>query len=193
VVCFKTQSSIPLKRIPLALNGRLPASIRVVSAALVGPKFNPRFAARSKTYEYLVYNGKILNPLCAPFVWHIRQPLNITAMQSAAKYLVGKHDFSSFRAAHSKNSNFVRILHQFVIRYSSLVIWPSCKLEVLSFKVTGNGFLYKMVRNLVGTLVEVGLGRTTPEAIKKILKAKNRKFAGRTAPAHALCLTRIHY
>ncbi|MDI6731073.1 MAG: tRNA pseudouridine(38-40) synthase TruA [Candidatus Margulisbacteria bacterium] len=192
VVSFKTKSPIPVRRIPQALNGILPPAIRVMAASLVGPKYNPRFAAKSKTYEYLIYNGEVLNPLFNRFVWHIRPRLNIAAMKKAAKYLVGKHDFSSFCASHSNNKDPIRVLHQLVISHSSVVIWDSCQLSVVSCKLKGNGFLYKMVRNIVGTLVEVGMGKRKPQDVKAIIDAKDRKKAGRTAPAQGLCLVKVN-
>ena len=96
-------------------------------------------------------------------------------------------------ASGSDDKSKIRILHKLVISHSSLVIWSSCQLSVVSCKLTGNGFLYKMVRNIVGTLVEVGLGKRKPSDIKKILKAKDRKKAGRCAPGQGLCLLKVSY
>jgi tRNA pseudouridine38-40 synthase len=114
-------------------------------------------------------------------------------MKKAAKYLVGKHDFSSFCAAGGDDIKFVRIIHQLVISHSSLVIWNGSKLSAVSCKLTADGFLYKMVRNIVGTLVDVGLGRITPADVKKILQAKDRRRAGRCAPGQGLCLVKVNY
>ncbi|MDD5594224.1 MAG: tRNA pseudouridine(38-40) synthase TruA, partial [Candidatus Margulisbacteria bacterium] len=119
--------------------------------------------------------------------------LDLPAMKKAAKYLVGKHDFSSFCAAGGDDTNFVRIIHQLVISYSSLVIWAGDKVEVIRLRVTGSGFLYKMVRNIVGTLIEVGRGQRDEEEIKTILAAKDRRLAGKTAPAQGLCLVKVSY
>jgi len=193
VLSFTPPFAIPINKLADALNCSLPLEIRVVKAEKAGQKFNARFDAKSKTYEYLIYNGKTLNPLFLPFVWQIKAKLNVKAMKKAAKYLVGKHDFSSFCASRSDDKNKIRIIHSFDICHFSFVIWGSCKLPVIRCRVTGNGFLYKMVRNIVGTLVEVGLGKRKPEDIKQILKAKNRKAAGRTAPAQGLCLIKVDY
>jgi len=114
-------------------------------------------------------------------------------MRKAAKILVGKHDFSSFCASRGDDRNFVRTIHSFVIRHSSFIIWGGSKLKVISLRVTANGYLYKMVRNMVGTLAEVGLGRILPGEIEAILMANDRKLAGRTAPAAGLCLIKVNY
>ncbi|MFH1386742.1 MAG: tRNA pseudouridine(38-40) synthase TruA [bacterium] len=199
VISFTTKSSIPPSNLQKALNAVLPDDIRIVGSEIgrskIGGKkeFNARFDAKSKTYEYLIYNGEVLPPHLRKLVWHVKPKLNLAAMKKAAKYLVGKHDFSSFCAAGGDDSNFIRILHSLDIGHWKLVIFPSCKSSVVSCKFSGNGFLYKMVRNLVGTLVDVGLGKTKPETVKEILKAKNRRLAGRTAPAQGLCLVRVKY
>jgi tRNA pseudouridine38-40 synthase len=182
-----------LDKLPVALNGVLPADIRVIKAEAKPQSFHARYGAKAKEYEYLIYNGQTMPPHLRNIVWHVRPTLNLSAMRKAAKYLVGKHDFSSFCAAGSDDKDFVRIIHSLGIRNSALGIWPREKHRVISLKVRGNGFLYKMVRNLVGTLVEVGLGRRKPEEVKAILAATDRKKAGKTAPAHGLCLLQVFY
>lgn len=191
IINFKTKKSIPTERIPAALNSFLPEEIRIVKAEEKDQDYISRFAVTSKEYEYLIYNGQILNPLFKRFVWHVRPKLDITAMKKAAKYLVGKHDFSSFCAANSDDKDKVRVLHKIVIRNTKSVIWSGCQLSVVSCQLIGNGFLYKMVRNIVGTLVEVGLGKWNCTDMKRILTEKDRKKAGRTAPPQGLCLTKI--
>jgi len=191
IINFKTNKSIPIEKIPAALNSFLPEEIRIVKAEEKDIDYISRFAVKSKEYEYLIYNGQYLNPLFKRFVWHVRPKLDITAMKKAAKYLVGKHDFSSFCAANSDDKDKVRVVKQIVIRNTKCVIWEGCKLSVVSCKFVGPGFLYKMVRNMVGTLVEVGMGKRNYTDMKLILTEKDRKKAGRTAPAHGLCLTRI--
>jgi tRNA pseudouridine38-40 synthase len=155
--------------------------------------FSARFDAKSKEYEYLIYNGAIMPPNLCRIAWHVKPRLDLAAMKKAARFLVGKHDFSSFCAAGGDDKDFVRIIHQLVISHSSLVIWGSEKIKVIRIRMTGNGFLYKMVRNMVGTLVEVGLGKKSISDVKKILGAKDRKLAGGTAPAQGLCLIRVDY
>jgi tRNA pseudouridine38-40 synthase len=155
--------------------------------------FNARFDAKAKEYEYLIYNGGVMPPHLRKIAWQVKPKLDLAAMKKAAKYLVGKHDFSSFCAAGGDDKNFVRIIHSFGIRNSAFGIWDGEKIEIIRLKVKGNGFLYKMVRNLVGTLVDVGLGRKEPAEVKAILAAKDRRQAGRTAPAQGLCLVRVWY
>jgi tRNA pseudouridine38-40 synthase len=193
IINFKTSQKIPIDRIPFALNSILPDDIRVSKAEKKGSSFNSRFDARSKEYEYLIYNGEILPPAVRTLVWQVKPKLNTAAMKKAAKHLIGKHDFSSFCASHSDDKDFVRTIHSFGIRNSEFGIWNGQKIKVIRIKVKGNGFLYKMVRNMVGTLVDVGLGRFRPEEVKAILNAKDRRLAGRTAPAQGLCLIKVNY
>jgi tRNA pseudouridine38-40 synthase len=193
VVNFKFKNSIPVSRIPSAMNSILPEDIRILKAEAKAKDFNSRYAAKSKEYEYLIYNGKILSPAHRKFVWHVKPKLDLTAMRKAAKILVGKYDFSSFCASRSDDKDFVKKIYKLSIHKRKISIWGGEKLEVISFQIKGNGFLYKMVRNMVGTLVEVGLGKRSVSDIRKILSAKNRKLAGRTAPAQGLCLLKVNY
>jgi len=192
VVNFKLKHSIPTTKIVMALNSVLPDGIRAIKAQ-EEKSFHARYDTKNKEYEYLIYNGQILPPFSRNFVWHVKPKLNLTAMRKAAKVLVGNHDFSSFCAAGGDDKNFVRIIHSLAVGYSLLGIWEREKTKVISIKVKGNGFLYKMVRNIVGTLVDVGLGKLTANDIKLVLKAKDRNKAGRTAPAQGLCLVKINY
>jgi len=190
---FHLDHSIPTAKIADALNSVLPKEIRIIKAEAKAKNYHARYDAKSKVYEYLIYNGAEIPPHLLKLTWHVKQELNLSAMRKAAKVLLGKHDFSSFCASRSDDKNKVRILHKFVISHSKLVIWNGCKLSVVSCKLKGNGFLYKMVRNIVGTLVEVGLGKFPPMDVKRILKAKDRRKAGRCAPAQGLCLLKVNY
>jgi tRNA pseudouridine38-40 synthase len=188
VVFFKAGAEITLGKIPSALNAVLPEDLRAIKAEKGEGK-----QIKGKTYEYLIYNGKICPPLLRRFVWHVKPKLNLSAMRKAAKYFIGKHDFSSFCAAGGADRNFNKTIHSFVIYNLSFVIWGSNKFKVICLKVSADGFLYKMVRNMVGTLVEVGLGKRKPEETELILLAKDRKKAGRTAPPQGLCLLKVNY
>jgi tRNA pseudouridine38-40 synthase len=196
VVDFKTRKPISLENIAKALNSVLPEDIQILKA-VKGSKgqqrFKARYDAKSKEYEYLIYNGDQLPVHFRHLVWQVRPKLNVAAMKKAAKLLVGQHDFSSFCAAHSDDKNFVRNLQKLDIRHSKLRIWSGCQLPVVSCQFIGSGFLYKMVRNIVGTLVDVGLGKRTSLEVKRILESKDRRLAGRTAPAKGLCLMKISY
>jgi len=193
VINFKTTQKIPVGRIPAAMNSILPDEIRVLKAEEKRVSFNSRFDSKSKEYEYMIYNGDILPPVLRNLTWHIKPKLDLSAMRKAAKFFIGKHDFSSFCASGGDDKDFVRIIHSFVIRNSSFVIWGDSKFKVIKIRIAGNGFLYKMVRNIVGTLVDVGLGKLKAEDVRRILEAKDRRRAGRTAPARGLCLVKVNY
>jgi tRNA pseudouridine38-40 synthase len=191
IISFNAPSQIATPRLARALNFFLPHDIRIVGAESGSEKFNARFDAKSKTYDYLIYNGAVMPPHLRRIAWQVKPKLNLTTMKKAAKYLIGKHDFSSFCAAGGDDSNFVRIIHQLVISHLSLVIWGKDK--VIRMRITGNGFLYKMVRNIVGTLVAAGMGKSGYREMEKILEAGDRRLAGRTAPAQGLCLVRVKF
>jgi len=177
VVNFKIKSSpIPVLKITKALNSLLPKDLRVIKAKKVKEDYNCRYAAKKKTYEYLVYNGDVMPPVLLNLAWQVKPGLDISAMKKAAKYLVGKHDFSSFCAAGGDDSNFVRTLYSVSVKKKLVRIWDGSKLEVVSCKFSGNGFLYKMVRLMVGSLVEAGLHK------------KSRRCC---APSHGLCLLKV--
>ncbi|OGB90550.1 tRNA pseudouridine(38-40) synthase TruA [candidate division WOR-1 bacterium RIFCSPHIGHO2_01_FULL_53_15] len=186
VIFFKPPYKIPRESIVKALNALLPEDLRALKAE---EQANDK--VKGKTYEYLIFNGPIMPPHLRKIAWHVKPKLNLSAMKKAARYLVGKHDFSSFCAAGGDDNDHVRIIHSLVIGNWSLVIWG--KERVIRIRMAGNGFLYKMVRNMVGTLVEVGLGRREPESIKKLILAKDRRQAGKTAPGRGLCLVRINF
>jgi tRNA pseudouridine38-40 synthase len=193
VVNFPLKHSIPTARIAPALNSCLPKEIRVVKAEVKTKDFHARYSPKTKEYEYLIYNGDPMPVHLRKSAWQVKPKLDLKAMRKAAKCLVGRHDFSSFCASGGDDKNFVRIIHSFVISHSSLVIWKGVKYRVIRVRVAGSGFLYKMVRNMVGTLVEVGLGKIKLTDVKKILHAKDRRLAGRTAPAQGLCLINVNY
>ena len=193
VVSYRPPFAIPVAKLPVACNALLPDDLRVLAAEEKGKSFNARFDAKAKTYEYLVFNGQTLPPHLRRLAWQVKPKLDLKAMKKAAKYLVGKHDFSSFCASGSDDRDRVRVIRSLVIGSRSLAVWSGASHRLIRFQVTGNGFLYKMVRNAVGTLVEVGLGKLKPEAIKSILAAKDRRRAGKTAPAQGLCLVQVSY
>lgn len=191
IVSFQAPLIIPLPKLPLALNAILPESIRVSKADRAPDSFVPRFAAKNKTYEYLVYNGRIMPPLVRHFVWHVKPKLDLKAMRRAAANLKGRHDFTAFCNTGGEERAGVRNLRRIVVSSKKIALWDGLKVEVISLKFQADGFLYRMVRNLVGTLVEVGIGKIDPVLIKKIIKNKDRKQAGRTAPPQGLCLIKV--
>lgn len=182
VVAFATQSRIPLERWPQAANGVLPPDIAVLSAEETQPGFDPRRDATGKTYTYTIYNNPLPDVFQRRFSYHVRPPLAADRMDEAARYLVGTHDFRAFAATGGAAKTSVRTVYDCRVRRDG----PWIKVEI-----TANGFLYHMVRIIVGTLVEVGLGKLTPEEVARILRSGRRELAGPTAPAHGLCLERV--
>ncbi len=185
VANFKTPSRIEPAAWVRALNSILPQDIRILSARRVSPEFHARRDARSKTYCYRIYRGAILPPHLARERYHYPYPIDLPRMQSAARLLVGEHDFASFtpkKVADSK-STVRRVYH--------------CELKakghLLLFSVEANGFLQYMVRNMVGTLLEVGRGRITLAEFENLLGQRDRSLAGFTAPAHGLVLIKVRY
>lgn len=177
-------ADIPCERIPGALNRYLAQSITVFSAEKVMDEFHPRYCAKQKTYRYVFDNGEQRDPFMADRAWHIPKKLNEIEMDRAAKEFIGKYDFEAFMASGSSVEDTVRqIFDASVKRQGDLVI----------FEVTGNGFLYNMVRIMAGTLYYVSIGKLCVEDINKIILQKDRRLAGITAPAHGLYLWSVTY
>ncbi len=168
-----------------ALAGLLPETVRVLAVREMPAEFHARGSAAGKVYRYRVVNRELALPFEAPFAWHVRAPLDLAAMRAAAAHLVGRHDFAAFQTAGSPTETTVRTLHRLDVRER-----PGGVVEV---EAVADGFLYRMVRNLVGLLVEVGLGRRPPDDAARVLAARDRSAAGRTAPARGLCLVRVLY
>lgn len=184
VVSFITQGTIPIDRVVRAVNSHLPDDIVVKSAEEVDGTFHARYSAVSKTYIYRIQQGETLNPFLRHYSWYIRNPLDIEAMQQSLQYIVGEHDFSAFQAAGSVQMNPVRTIYQ-----ATCVTYD----EIVEFSFFGNGFLYHMVRNLVGTLVNVGKRKISSQQFNEILLGKDRHKAGMTAPAQGLYLKQVNY
>jgi tRNA pseudouridine38-40 synthase len=181
----KAESSISPRKLALALNAWLPEDVRVLRAALVGQDFHARFSAVGKQYRYFVWNHAAMNPLIRRSAWHVPRPLDIDAMRRAAPSFVGTHNFQSFAANPGyEKSSHVRSLWRCDFKKSG---------PLLTFIIEGDGFLYKMCRGIVGTLVQVGLGKFSAETMRELLAKKNRQLAGMTAPAHGLVLWQVIY
>lgn len=189
----KAQERLEKKDFLLRINSILPDDI-AITAATKAPGFHARKNARSKTYEYLILQSRVINPFLEDKVWRVALPLDITAMKRAANYLVGRHDFSAFCASDSTAKDKTREIFKILIdKRSPAPFFKLPRESYLRLSFTGGGFLKQMVRNIVGTLVDVGLGKTTPEQIKNILKSKDRRLAGPNAPARGLYLRRVIY
>ena len=185
VVCFTTSRALPLKAYWMGLNNLLPKDIAVVEASEVAEDFDPRRRARGKLYRYLILNRRAPSPLRLRTHWQIFQPLDVSAMQAASAALLGRHDFSAFRASDCQAAHPVRELRE-------VSISGAAGDEIVA-TVEGTAFLKHMVRNIVGTLVEVGKGRKPVEWVQQALESRDRNRAGPTAPAHGLTLIKILY
>lgn len=184
VAVFDTKTTIPPQRIAMALNQRLPEDIVIVKSEEVAEDFHPRYCDCHKTYEYHIINTRIPIPTKRLTNYFVSYDLNIENMRQAASYLVGEHDFVSFCNVRTDVENTVRTITALDILKNG---------NEITIRITGNGFLYNMVRIIVGTLIRVGRGFYEPEKVKEILEAKNRKAAGVTAPPHGLMLVEIRY
>lgn len=184
VITFPTTGSIPVEKIPLAALGVLPRDIVVQTAADMPERFHARISAVSKAYMYRIYPGRLPDPLLRKYAWHVAKPLSEAAMQEALSYIVGTHDFSSFQSAGSTIRSPIRTIMEATCKQNG---------QCLEFSFWGNGFLYHMVRNIVGTVAEVGYGKRIPRDISDILAAKDRRRAGYTAPPQGLYLTKVYY
>ena len=184
VVNFFTDGTIPVERVPRAVNSLLPSDIVVRRAFEADRDFSALHSAREKTYCYRILTGETPNPFCCRYAWHIRQPLDTTAMEMAMTDLLGTHDFSSFRAAGGAPISPIRTMTRAELLYDG---------RNIVFTFAADGFLYHMVRNIVGTLADVGRGVYSPEDFAAIFSAKDRQQASATAPAAGLCLDRVDY
>jgi len=181
---FEADSPIPTENFPRAINGKLPRDIVVTSAEVAPRKFDLIGAVTRKLYRYTIHTGRFRPVLKLDQCWHMHRKLDVAAMNQAAQLLVGTKDFKSFATAKDKRDNSVRTIFRCDVTAEGKWIYVD---------VEGDGFLYNMVRNIVGTLVDIGGGRWQPEKMTEILEAKNRTAAGRLAPAQGLCLMWIQY
>jgi len=189
VASFRTEKGIPLKKIKSAINRYLPKDIRILKTEEVNNTFHPIRDSKKKHYRYILALTENEHPLFLNRVWHVRKSLNIEAMKSASKYLIGKNDFSSFKASDGESIDSVREVYSVDIKEESFYLYDIAYV----IDVTGNGFLKNMVRNIVGTLIDVGSTKITSGDFKQILDAKDRKKAGVCAPASGLYLVSVMY
>jgi tRNA pseudouridine38-40 synthase len=174
-----------LRKLPLAINAWLPEDIRILSAVRAPGKFHARFDAVGKQYRYFIWNHSAMNPLLRRAAWHVPVALDLRQMRVASKLFVGKHDFQSFAANSGyKKENTVRTISKCEIKKSG---------PQITVIIEGDGFLYKMCRGMVGTIVQSGLGKFPPGQVRAMLAQKDRRVAGMSAPAHGLVLWRVYY
>ncbi|MDE1178393.1 MAG: tRNA pseudouridine(38-40) synthase TruA [Edaphobacter sp.] len=204
VVSISIAATIPASNLQRALNNRLPGSIRIVSIEPAHHHFHARHSARRKTYEYRICPATVCPPTLAPFVWNCLRPLDVSAMQQAASFIVGSFDFTSFAAVDpdlaTRNDDpadgkphppHSAVRHIFTSTWERRSDPQGC--DLIIYSITGSGFLHHMVRNLVGTFVEVGRGRTPAADLPSILAARARSAAGPTAPPQGLFLVNVDY
>jgi tRNA pseudouridine38-40 synthase len=181
----RAECKMTAAKLALALNAWLPDDVRVRSTNRVPNGFHARFQATGKQYRYFVWNHPAMNPLLRHTAWHVPRTLDWEVMRKAARWFVGTHDFQSFAA----NPGYAK--------ESSVRTLTRCEIQrrgpLFTFIIEGDGFLYKMCRGIVGTLVQTGLGKFPPPAIKTMLAKKDRRCAGMSAPAHGLVLWKVFY
>jgi len=181
----RAELKMAARRLALAINAWLPEDVRVVSAVRAQKKFHARFDAGGKQYRYFVWNHGAMNPLLRKTAWHVPRKLDLKAMRAAAKLFVGQRDFKSFAGKQNyEMKTTVRRLTRCDVKKSG---------AQFTFIIEGDGFLYKMCRGIVGTIVQAGLGKFPPDEIKAMLAKADRRVAGMTAPAHGLVLWKVFY
>lgn len=184
VAVFDTNARIPAEKISYALNQRLPEDIRIQKSEEVAADFHPRFCKSVKTYEYHILNRRFQIPTERLYSYFYHYDLDLEKMREGAAYLIGEHDFASFCGANAQVKTTIRTVRSIDIFKEG---------DRITIRVTGEGFLYNMVRIISGTLIEVGGGKYAPSKVLEILNAKNREAAGPTAPARGLTLIKIQW
>jgi len=183
VIAFEVEWRHSPDDLQRAINAVLASDIAVLDVSIADADFHPRYQARSREYRYTIYNSRSRHPLHRLYALHVADPLDADAMRAASRCLIGEHDFAAFGQPTAGDST-VRLMHR--VEIGGERPWIEIDLEA-------NGFLYRMVRSLVGTLIEVGRGRMPIERVAQILESRDRAQAPATAPAHGLCLMRVNY
>ena len=185
VANFKTNSNIPIEKMPIAINCNLKKSIRIVKAEEAEERFHSRLSCKRKTYRYIINNSEIPSAIYRNLETHIPYKLDIEKMKQAVKYFEGEHDFKAFKASGTSSKSSIRTIYK-----AEVLKMPNNRIYI---ELTGNGFLYNMVRIIAGTLVDVGTGKIKPEDIEKIIESKDRTNAGKTLPPQGLYLVCVNY
>jgi tRNA pseudouridine38-40 synthase len=188
VVGFESETHLEPAVLQKALNATLPLDMAVVAAEFAPQGFHATRHAVRKMYRYTIDDGRLRDVFARQYVWQHKSPLDVAAMHRAAQGLVGTHDFSSFESQSSPRENSVRTVYSLRVER-----WPEANGPRIIVEIEGNGFLYNMVRAIVGTLIDVGRGAESEAWPAQVLAARNRGDAGQTAPAHGLCLVRVDY
>lgn len=184
VANFKTNSQISIEKIPLAINSQLKNSIVIKEAEEVDERFHSRYNAKHKTYRYIINNSKCGTAIYRNLEYSYPFKLDAEKMKQASKYFEGEHDFKAFKSSGTSSKNSVRTIYKAIVKQEG---------KKIIIELTGNGFLYNMVRIISGTLLDVGLGKIRAEEIPEIIESKDRQRAGKTLPAHGLYLVEVKY
>ncbi|MDR1773291.1 MAG: tRNA pseudouridine(38-40) synthase TruA [Clostridioides sp.] len=183
VANFKCESNIEVRKIPDALNAMLPKDISIIKAEEVNENFHSRYSAKKKKYKYIINNSRYRNPIISDYSYQVKYDLDVEKMKEEAKNLLGSHDFCSFMSSGSSVKDTVRTIESVNL---------NMKENIIEFEIVGNGFLYNMVRIIVGTLVDIGRGKIEI-SMKEIIENKSRGTAGHTAPPQGLFLEEVLY
>ena len=184
VANFKTNSQIPIEKFSIAINSKLKKSIVIKKAEEVDERFHSRLSCKKKTYRYIINNSEEGSAIYRNLETHVPQKLDVDNMKEAVKYFEGEHDFKAFKASGTSSKNSVRTIYEAKVYQNE---------EKIYIELTGNGFLYNMVRIIAGTLVEVGIGKIEPKDIPEIIKEGKREKAGKTLPPNGLYLVKVMY
>ena len=189
VVSFDIPDQISLERLALSVNSQCGPSVLFTDLEIVDKNFDARFSAVSRTYSYRILNGRDLDPFLSDRAWHISDELDVDSMQKASSYLIGEHDFSSFcKKPKLKSGDTVSL-----VRHVNSAEWNSISETDLFFEICASSFCHQMVRSIVGTLVDVGLGKIPCDDMPRIITLSDRQAAGRIAPPHGLTLLSVKY
>ncbi|MCF0148912.1 MAG: tRNA pseudouridine(38-40) synthase TruA [Clostridium sp.] len=184
VANFKTNSNIPSNKYREAINHKLPDDIVILKSEEVDEEFHSRYSAKGKTYSYSILNRDVPSALDRHYLYHVKRKLDIEAMKEACKYFIGTHNFAAFKSSGSSVKTTVRTISELYIQENG---------DIIKIYVTGDGFLYNMVRIIVGTLIMVGSNKIKPNEIEKIIAEKDREKAGICVPATGLVLEKVYY
>ena len=184
VANFKTKSNLPVEKFAVAINSKLKKSIRIQKAEEVEERFHSRYNCKQKTYRYIINNGEQSSAIYRNLEYFVPTKLNIEEMKKAIKFFEGEHDFKGFKASGTSSKSSIRIIYKACIKEER---------DRIIIELTGNGFLYNMVRIIAGTLVDVGLGKIRSDEITSIIESKDRTKAGKTLPPYALYLVKVEY
>lgn len=184
VANFKTESKIPIEKMAIAINSQIKNSIRIIRAEEVDEKFHSRYNCKQKTYRYIINNSIHGSAVYRNLEYHMPVKLNVENMKKAIQYFEGEHDFKAFKSSGTSSKSSIRTIYKAELKQEG---------DRIIIELTGNGFLYNMVRIISGTIVDVGLGKIKPEQIPDIILAQDRTKAGKTLPPQGLYLVKVKY